>query len=127
MPPLFALQAPPPGRSPGSVPIPGQAPPPWAPPPPSALPGWTPPAPEAPPLTVAAPQAVGPLWLRGAGFCRELPAHVVPPDTPALKAGSPQLEPRALLPSGSPGPGPADRGPLLSPEVTLTELLLLSL
>ena len=94
---------------------------------PSAHPGSTPPAPEAPPLTVAAPQAVCPLWLRGAGFCRELPALVVPPGTPALKAGSPQLEPRARLPSGSPGPGPADRCPQLSPEVTLTELLLLSL
>ena len=67
------------------------------------------------------------MWLRGAGFSPELPALVVLPGTPALKAGSPQLEPRALLPSGSPGSGPADRCPQLSPEVTLTELLLLSL
>lgn len=47
---------------------------------------------------------------------------MVPPGTPALKAGSPQLGPRAPLPSGSPGPGPADRSPLLSSEVMLTEL-----
>lgn len=127
VPPLFTLQAQPPSRCsdiyPGSVPSPA----PYSPPPPSALPGSTPPAPEAPPLTVAAPQAVCPLWLRGAGFCRELPARVVPPSTPALKAGSPQLEPRALLPSGSPGPGLADRCPLLSSEVAFSELLLLSL
>lgn len=42
-------------------------------------------------------------------------------------AGSPQLEPRALLPSGCSSSGPADRRPLLSPEVTLWELLLFSL
>lgn len=106
---------------------PGSAPGPAPPRPALSPPGSTPPAPEAPPLTVAAPQAVCPLWLRGASFGRELPAHVSLPGTPGLKAGSPQLEPRALLPSGSPSSGPADRRPLLSPVVSLWELLLFSL